>query len=145
MHNYRKRPRKENLMTKIKERNLDSRIIFTDFQSDAISHINALDIFAMPSENEGLPRVILEAMLLGKPVIASDITGPSELVIDGETGFLVPAGQTERFADAMLRLIKNAEMRKQMGEKAKERIIRNFPIEKYVNDVENVFAEVLGH
>ncbi|MEK7789281.1 MAG: glycosyltransferase family 4 protein [Planctomycetota bacterium] len=140
-----KGPEKENLMTKIKERNLDSRIIFTDFQSDAISHINALDIFAMPSENEGLPRVILEAMLLGKPVIASDITGPSELVIDGETGFLVPAGQTERFADAMLRLIKNAEMRKQMGEKAKERIIRNFPIEKYVNDVENVFAEVLGH
>ena len=50
----------------------------------------------MPSENEGLPRVILEAMLLGKPVIASDITGPSELVIDGETGFLVPVGQTER-------------------------------------------------
>ena len=140
-----KGPEKENLMTKVKERNLDSRIIFTDFQSDAISHINALDIFAMPSENEGLPRVILEAMLLGKPVIASDITGPSELVIDGETGFLVPAGQTERFADAMLRLIKNAEMRKQMGEKAKERIIRNFPIEKYVNDVENVFAEVLGH
>ena len=44
-----KGPEKENLMTKVKERNLDSRIIFTDFQSDAISYINALDIFAMPS------------------------------------------------------------------------------------------------
>ena len=74
-------------MTKVNERNLDSRIIFTDFQSDAISYINALDIFVMPSEKEGLPRVILEAMLLGKPVIASDVTGPSELVVDGETGF----------------------------------------------------------
>ena len=84
-------------------------------------------------------------MLLGKPVIASDITGSSELVVDGETGFLVPAGKTEAIAAAILRLIENPALRKQMGEKAKERIIRNFPIEKYVNDVENVFAEVLGH
>ncbi|HBR21115.1 MAG TPA: glycosyltransferase [Nitrospiraceae bacterium] len=140
-----KGPEKENLMTKVKERNLDSRIIFTDFQSDAISYINALDIFVMPSEKEGLPRVILEAMLMGKPVIASDITGPSELVADGETGFLVPVGKTDAIAGAILRLIENPTLRERMGEKAKERIIRNFPVEKYVNDVENVFAEVLRH
>ncbi|OGW31406.1 MAG: hypothetical protein A2X54_03100 [Nitrospirae bacterium GWF2_44_13] len=140
-----KGPEKENLMTKVKERNLDSSILFTDFQSDAISHINALDIFAMPSEKEGMPRVILEAMLLGKPVIASDITGPSELVVDGETGFLVPVGKTEAIADAILRLIENPEMRKGMGKKAMKRVIRNFPIEKYINDVDDVFAEVLGH
>ena len=140
-----KGPEKENLMTKVNERNLDSRIIFTDFQSDAISYINALDIFVMPSEKEGLPRVILEAMLLGKPVIASDITGPSELVADGETGFLVPVGKTDAIAGAILRLIENPILRERMGEKAKERIIRNFPVEKYVNDVENVFTEVLGH
>ena len=138
-----KGPEKENLMTKVKERNLDSRIIFTDFQSDAISYINALDIFVMPSEKEGLPRVILEAMLMGKPVIASDITGPSELVVDGETGFLVPVGKTEAIAGAILRLIENPASREQMGEKAKERIIKNFPIEKYINDVKTVFAEVL--
>ena len=140
-----KGPEKENLMVKVKERTLDSRIIFTGFQSDAISYINALDIFVMPSEKEGLPRVILEAMLMGKPVIASDITGPSELVVDGETGFLVPVGKTETIAGAILRLIENPILRERMGEKAKERIIRNFPVEKYVNDVENVFAEVLGH
>ncbi|OGL45854.1 MAG: hypothetical protein A2W05_02470 [Candidatus Schekmanbacteria bacterium RBG_16_38_10] len=140
-----KGPEKENLMTKVKERNLDSRIIFTDFESDAISYINALDIFVMPSEKEGLPRVILEAMLMGKPVIASDIIGSSELVVDGETGFLVPVGKTDAIASTILRLIENPALREQMGEKAKERIIRNFPVEKYVNDVENVFAEVLRH
>ncbi len=140
-----KGPEKENLMTKIKERNLDSRIIFTDFQSDAISYINALDIFVLTSKSEGLPRVILEAMLMERPVVALNVTGPSELVIDGETGFLVPVGQTEAIASAILRLIENPALREQMGEKAKERIIRNFPVEKYVNDVENVFAEVLGH
>lgn len=138
-------PEKNPLMTKVKERNLDSRIIFTDFQSDAISYINALDILVMPSEKEGLPRVILEAMLMGKPVVALNVTGPSELVIDGETGFLVPVRETGMFADSILKLIENPELRRQMGEKAKERVIRNFPVEKYVNDVENVFAEVLEH
>jgi glycosyltransferase involved in cell wall biosynthesis len=140
-----KGPEKENLLVKVKERNLDNRIIFTDFQSDAISYINALDIFVMPSEKEGLPRVILEAMLMGKPVIASDITGPSELVIDGETGFLVPVGKPDEIADAIFKLIENPEMRKGMGERAMERAVRNFPIEKYINDVKNVFAEVLEH
>jgi glycosyltransferase involved in cell wall biosynthesis len=136
---------KSNLIEMVKRKNLDGRVIFTGFQADAISYINALDIFAMPSENEGLPRVILEAMLMGKPVIASDITGTSELVVDGETGFLVPVGKTDAIAGAILRLIQNPALRKQMGEKAKERIIRNFPVSKYVNDVENVFSEVLGH
>lgn len=140
-----KGPEKETLITKVKERTLDSRIIFTDFQSDAISYINALDIFVLTSKSEGLPRVILEAMLMERPVVASDVIGSSELVVDGETGFLVPVGQTEAIAGAILRLIENPALREQMGEKAKERIIRNFPVEKYVNDVENVFAEVLGH
>ncbi|MBI3378883.1 MAG: glycosyltransferase [Nitrospirae bacterium] len=140
-----KGPEKENLMTKVKERNLDSSIIFTDFQSDAISHINALDIFVLTSKSEGLPRVILEAMLMGKPVIASNVTGCNELVIDGETGFLVPVGKTGAIAAAVLGLIENPALRKQMGENAKERIIRNFSIERYVSGVEKVFEEVLGH
>lgn len=140
-----KGPEKENLMTKVNGRNLDSRIIFTDFQSDAISYINALDIFVMPSEKEGLPRVILEAMLMGKPVIASDITGPSELVVDGETGFLVPVGKTDAIADAILMLIQNPVLRKQMGEKAKERVTRNFPVEKYVSNVNEIFEELINN
>lgn len=140
-----KGPEKGNLVEMVKRKNLGGSVIFTDFQSDAISYINALDIFVLTSQSEGLPRVILEAMLMGKPVIASDITGPSELVVEGETGFLVPVGKTEAIAGAIIRLIENTALREQMGEKAKERVIRNFPVEKYVNDVENVFAEVLEH
>ena len=57
----------------------------------------------------------------------------------------MPVGKTDAIAGAILRLIENPILRERMGEKAKERIIRNFPVEKYVNDVENVFTEVLGH
>jgi len=138
-------PEKEYLMTKVKEKELTGSVIFTGFQTDAISHINAMDIFVMPSGKEGLPRVILEAMLMEKPVVASAITGPSELVVDGKTGFLVPLGEKDAIADAMLKLIEDPALRKKMGEAARERVIKNFPVKKYVANVEEVFAGVLEH
>lgn len=134
-------PEKNNLLAEVKRKNLTN-IIFTGFQHDAISYINALDIFVLPSEKEGLPRVILESMLMAKPVVASNVTGPAELVVDGETGFLVPVRHPEIFADRVLKLIENHELRGQMGEKARRRVVENFSIEKYVAGVENVFEGV---
>ena len=138
-------PERNNLIEDAKRERLDGKVIFTGFQPDAISLINAMDIFVLPSEKEGFPRVILEAMLMGKPVIASNVTGSSELVVNGETGFLVTAGEPKMLADAILKLIEMPELRKQMGEKARERVIRNFSVDRYVSAVENVFAEVSGH
>ncbi|MBI5328270.1 MAG: glycosyltransferase family 4 protein [Deltaproteobacteria bacterium] len=135
-------PERENLVDLVKRGNLHDKVIFTGFQLDAVSYINAMDIFVLTSEKEGLPRVILESMLMGKPVVASNVTGPSELVVDGETGFLVPVRDTKAFADCILKLIENHELRKQMGEKAGRRVIENFSIEKYVAGVENVFEGV---
>jgi len=136
---------RENLQKEVLEKRLQDKVVFTGFQSDAISYINALDILVMASEKEGLPRVILEAMLMGKPVIACDIAGPSELIVDGETGFLVPVGQTKAIANAMLSLTKDSALRDQMGEKAKERVTRNFPVEKYANSVNKIFEELINN
>lgn len=136
-------PEKENLVELAKRKNLINDIIFTGFQNDAISYINAFDIFVMTSDKEGLPRVILEAMLMAKPVVASNIPGISELVINGETGFLVPPKNPEAFAEKILFLINNPDLRKQIGEKGRERVINHFSIERYVRGVEKVFEEVL--
>lgn len=138
-------PEKDNLFEYTKRKKLQDKVIFTGFQSDAISYINAMDIFVLTSEKEGLPRVILEAMLMGKPVVASNVTGPAELVVDGETGFLVPVGDLELFAERILKLVENCELRKQMGQKAKTRVIENFSIQKYIRGVERVFEEVIGY
>lgn len=135
-------PEKDSLLEYAKRKKIYDKVVFTGFQSDAISYINALDIFVLTSEKEGLPRAILEAMLMEKPVIASNITGPAELVIYGETGFLVPVRHPEVFADCVLKLIENHELREQMGEKARRRVIENFSIKKYVAGVENVFEGV---
>lgn len=136
-------PEREKLSNLVKIKNLESNFIFIGFQIDAISYINSFDIFVMTSEQEGLPRVILEAMLMAKPVVASNITGCSDLVVDGETGFLVSPKNPYAFAEKILLLIKNPEMRKQMGEKGRKRVIENFSIEKYIEGVEKVFGEVL--
>ncbi len=136
-------PERENLVDLVKRKNLHDKVIFTGFQLDAVSYINAMDIFVLTSEKEGLPRVILESMLMSKPVIASNVTGSAELVINGETGFLVPAGQPKMFANKILELIKSPVLRRQMGEKSRKRVIENFSIEKYVKGVEMVFKEVL--
>lgn len=136
-------PEKENLIELAKRKNLINDIIFTGFQNDAISYINAFDIFVMPSDKEGLPRVIIEAMLMSKPVVASNKSGPTELVVNGETGFLVPPRNPEAFAEKILLLLRNPALRKQMGEKGRERIIKNFSIVCCIKGVENVFKEVL--
>ena len=135
-------PERENLVDLVKRENLHNKVIFTGFQLDAVSYINAMDIFVLTSEKEGLPRVILESMLMGKPVVASNVTGPAEIVVDGETGFLVPVRHPEVFAGCVLKLIEDHELREQMGEKARRRVIENFSIEKYVAGVENVFEGV---
>ncbi len=137
-------PERDNLVHLVKKRNLDNNIIFTGFQIDAVSYINAMDIFVMTSEKEGLSRVILEAMLMGRPVVASNITGASELIVDRENGMLVPLEHTDQFASSIIELIEHPELRKSMGGNAHKRIVDNYSIEKYINGVETVFAEILG-
>jgi len=137
-------PEKDNLQKEVLKVGLQDKVIFTGFQTDAISYANAMDIFALSSENEGLPRVILEAMLMAKPVVACDVTGSSELVIDGKTGFLVPARNSKALAAAVSKLIASSELRSRMGEKGRELAIEKFSIEKYIDGVNNVFKEVLG-
>ncbi|OGL43508.1 MAG: hypothetical protein A2W05_09530 [Candidatus Schekmanbacteria bacterium RBG_16_38_10] len=103
-----------------------------------------MDIFVLPSEREGFPRVILEAMLMGKPVIASRIAGPAELVIDKETGFLFQTGNIEKLADCISSLLLSPRLRMEMGEAGRKRVIENFSIEKYVESVSKVINEVAG-
>lgn len=137
-------PEREILEREVSAKGLVDTVVFAGFQPDAFSYVNAMDIFVLVSEKEGLPRVILEAMLLGKPVVASWVTGSKELVLDGETGILVPLGQPGKLAEALLELVSDPAKRKSLGEKGRARVLDHFSIEQYVSGVEKVFAEVLG-
>jgi len=116
--------------------------IFAGFQEEPLPFLDAMDIVALTSEGEGLPRVLLEAMLLSKPVVAMRVTGCEDLVVDGETGLLVPFGDEGKLDDALGRLAADAAERDRMGRKGRERVLSEYTIAKYVRGVEEVFREM---
>ena len=137
-------PEKRRLLEEAKRQGVDGICRFTGFQGEALSFINAMDVFVLPTEREGFPRVLLEAMLMAKPVVASRVAGPEQLIADGETGFLVPVGKTERFAAEIDRLAVDPGLRGRMGARARTMVVSQYSIERYVEGVERVFQEVLG-
>ena len=78
------------------------------------------DVFVLPSADEGMPNVVLEAMASGLPVIATKISGNEELVKDGENGYLVPSGDARALADKLEFLINNKNLSGELGKKSLE-------------------------
>jgi glycosyltransferase involved in cell wall biosynthesis len=95
---------------------LGARLRRLGYRRDVAAILAASDIFVLPSHFEGLPMSVIEAMFSGLPVVATDIRGPREQVVEGETGFLVPAGSVAPLADALGRLVKDDRLRKRFGE-----------------------------
>ncbi|MCK7500102.1 MAG: glycosyltransferase [Comamonadaceae bacterium] len=95
---------------------LMDRVTFAGFQKVPLPWVAAMDILVLASAKEGLPRGILEAMLLGKPVIASDVVGSRELVRPELTGLLYPYGDVDALAQHLQRLLESADERRRFGE-----------------------------
>ena len=91
------------------------RIRFLGYRADVPDLLRAADIFVLPSHREGMPRSIIEAMLSGLPVVATDIRGSREEVVVGETGLLVPVARPEALAAALGRLAADTGLRARMG------------------------------
>ena len=110
----------------IQENNLENKIFFTGFYEDVFRLLSIINIFVLPSYREGMPKSILEAMAAGKPVIATNIRGCREEVVDGVTGLLVPVKNPEALAQAIIKILSNPEMAKKMGEAGKKRAREKF-------------------
>ncbi len=121
---------------------IEKAVTFTGFSGDALSYIKAMDVFILTSEKEGLPRVVLEAMLMERPVVAASVTGPAELVVPGKTGFLVEGDDPGGFAARVGELLKSEKLRSDLGREGKKRVTEKFSIDAYVRGVEKVFDEV---
>jgi glycosyltransferase involved in cell wall biosynthesis len=112
-------------------------------RKDVPALMHAMDVFAMPSIWEGFGLVLLEAMAAGRPIVASRVATIPEVVLDGETGLLVPAGDPVALAEALARLAASPELAKRFGEAGRERVRRDFSIEKMVGDTELLYRELL--
>lgn len=137
-------PDRAALEDKIAKAGLGGRFLLPGFSQDALSYLKAFDIFVLPSKREGLPRVILEAMLMGLPVVACDVAGPSEQVVHEKTGYLYKNGDVGELASYLHKLVSSPALRQEMGGAGRERVLKEFSIEACVKGVEAVFREVLG-
>ena len=102
------------------------------YRHDVARLLAAADVFALPSHFEGLPMSVIEAMLTGLPVVATDIRGPREQVVDGETGFLVPPATVAPLAEAIARLAADPALRARMGAAGRARALERFDEAKVV-------------
>ena len=114
---------------------LSDRFVFAGVQKDPFPWMAALDIGVLCSESEGFPQAILEYMAVGLPVVATSVGGVPDLVMDGQTGFLVPPNDPASLAMALRRLMENDELRGIMGRTGQKRAREAFSLEK----------EVVGH
>ena len=110
----------------IESEGLTGRLVMTGYRTDVPAILSLLDLFAMPSYREGMPRSLLEAMASGLPVVATDIRGCREEVIDGETGLLVPPRDHYALGEAILKILSDGDMSERMGRVGRQRVLDHF-------------------
>jgi glycosyltransferase involved in cell wall biosynthesis len=123
---------------------LAERVRFTGWRDDVPELLSASDLFVLPSHNEGLGLVLVEAMAKRLPAVATAVGGVPEVVSDGETGILVPPRAPDELARAIGELAADAERRTRMGEAGYGRAVERFSVESTVRRTEEIYREVLG-
>ena len=121
------------------------RVRFLGHRSDVAEVLSASDIAVLPSlSGEAFPRAVIEAMAMGRPVVATDVGGTREAIREGVTGFVVPPGDPEALADGIGRLMGDAAMRVAMGQAAKRRAEELFSVGKNVRATEMLYREMMN-
>ncbi len=116
---------------------------FLGHRSDVADVVSALDVFVHCADEEPLGRAIMEAMALERPVVAVNAAGPGELIVDGETGMLVPPRNTYAIADAVVAVLQDAAFGRRLGQAARARIEDSFRPEQTARLTEQLYQEVL--
>ena len=133
------------LERQIKEHHLEKHVLLAGFRPDVLSVHKAFDIFVMSSVSEGLGTSLLDAMACAKPVVATAVGGIPEVVVHGETGFLVPPRDHAAMARAIVTLLKDDALRQRMGEAGRTRALGRFSAERMVQDTLRVYQRVALH
>ena len=133
---------KENLLRLVEKLGLNDRVSFEGFQENPYKYLARSTVFVLSSLYEGFPNVLLEAMALGIPSVATRCpTGPDEIITEGVDGILVPPADEKAIADAIKKLLLDEDLRKRLSEAGKRRI-QDFAVEKIVKQYEDAIESV---
>ncbi len=136
-------PLRADLARRVSEDSLADHVVFAGHVKNAFPLLAAMDIFVLPSVAEGISRALMESMAIGMPSVCSAIDGNLDAVDDGEMGFIFPVDNDEILADRLLVLIANEDLRKEMGEKARERAKEKFGMRKLARAYEELYVDMI--
>jgi glycosyltransferase involved in cell wall biosynthesis len=126
-----------------RELRITRRVTFTGWRDDIPRIMAALNLLILPSLWEGFGLVLLEAMMMGKPIVASRVSAIPEIVVDGVTGLLVPPRDPEALAEAILALLQDKEQAEAMGQAGRERVEGYFSVERMVQQTEALYEALI--
>lgn len=123
---------------------LRAAVVFCGFRKDIARLLNASDVLVSPSDFETYGMSILEAMACGLPVVSTNVGGPSETIVEGETGFLVSPSDENTLAARVKQLLADSALRRALGENARARVLQNYSLRQSVAHLQNVYCAVLA-
>ncbi len=116
---------------------------FLGTRDDIPEVLKIIDLFVLPSFSEPFGLVILETMASRKPVVGTNIGGIPDIVEDGKTGFLVPPGDPKAQTEAIIKILKDPQKAKQMGDAGRRRLEKHFSSEAMVEKIANLYKQLL--
>ncbi|CAG9612593.1 N-acetyl-alpha-D-glucosaminyl L-malate synthase [Bacillus rhizoplanae] len=132
-------PLKEELTEMIQELSLCEHVSLVGFQDDIIKEYTKHDIIVIPSENEGLSYVAIEAIAMKKPVIATNVGGLPEVIVHNHSGLLIPYGSEETLAASLAQLLQDEKLYHSLAECGREHYLQNFTFSKMLKEVTAIY------
>jgi glycosyltransferase involved in cell wall biosynthesis len=135
---------REHLEKQVREHHLEKHVLLPGFRTDVLGCIKGFDLFAMSSVTEGLGTSLLDAMACRRPIVATRAGGIPEIVDDGVNGLLVPPRDAHALAQAIVQALKDADLRRRLGEAGFDRVNARFTVDRMVAETAAVYARVAG-
>jgi len=123
--------------------NMSGRVIFTGERRDVSQLLEEVNVCVLPSLSEGLSNSLLEAMAAGLPVVATRVGGNPEIVLDNETGILVPARDSLSLENAMIQILESPDLARQFGNAGRERVTKLFSLQSTVRKTQDLYLSLL--
>ncbi len=134
---------RQSLAMQAQQQGIAAQIEFLGMRPDVATLLTQMDIFVLPSQWEGMPNAVLEAMAAGLPVIATGVGGTTEVVVQDETGLLVPAADPTALAKAIATLLSDPALCRRMGAAGRQRAEQHFSIEQTVGKTVGLYEKLL--
>lgn len=135
-------PLRDELAREARKLDLNGHVVMTGFREDATTLMKVADVFVLSSLHEGLPVSLLEAMAAARPIVATRAGGVPELISTGETGVLVSPADDRSLAAELLKLLRDPDLRRRLGDAARQRVAQGHGMARMVHAVENVYEEL---